>query len=382
MDGAPARPEGGRIPWGMIGMIGLVVVIEAAVARHGLDLMATSTSSWVHSARAAHAAAPGCAVLCLGDSLVKHGMMPRLVESRTGRRAYNLSVCAAQPPVTYFLLRRALAAGARPSAVVVDFKPDLLAGGPRYAVRNWQEFLTPGEALDLSWASGDAAFLATTLLGRLVPSVRARLEVRQSVLAALRGETASPRALTRLHWRNWTINRGAQFTPKNPSFTGRVTPEVHKGLASHVWWCHKLNAAYVRRFLALARTRQVRVYWLLPPIAPELQARRDQTGADAGHTRFVRSLQEEFPDLVVLDGRRARYGHELFVDAAHLDGQGATTLTLDVAEVLQGDREARPVGATRWVHLPLYRDRPAGIALEDINQSSLAVEAGAGEIRR
>src|SRR5215211_7517608 len=104
MDDSTPRPAPGRVPWGLLGMLGLIGTLEAGVARRGLDFMATSTSSWVLSARAAILEAPRSRVLCLGDSLVKHGVLPRLLADRTGRRAYNLSVCAAQPPVTYFLL--------------------------------------------------------------------------------------------------------------------------------------------------------------------------------------------------------------------------------------------------------------------------------------
>jgi hypothetical protein len=355
-------------------MLGLVAAVEMTVARHGLDFMATSTSSWVLSARAAAAEAPGRRVLCLGDSLVKHGLLPRLVADRTGRATYNLSACAAQPPLTYYLLRRALAAGARPGAVVVDFMPDLLAGGPRYSLRCWQEVIAPGEALELSWTARDGSFLAEAVLGRLVPSVRARREIRAALLAALRGEAASPRDLTRLHWRNWGQNLGAQFTPPNPAFTGEVPEDVHRSLGSHGWWCHRVNAAYVRRFLALARARGIRVYWLLPPVSPAIQARRDHTGADAGHTRFVRRVQEEFPGLVVLDARHAGYDHTLFVDAVHLDGRGATTLSLDVAEVLRRD-EPGPARLAGWIDLPAYRPLAPGIPLEDVEQSRLALHA-------
>jgi hypothetical protein len=381
MDRSSPRPAPGRTPWGLLGMLGLIVALETAVARRGLDFMATSTSSWVLSARAAEAEAPGRRVLCLGDSLVKHGVLPRLVEDRTGRATYNLSVCAAQSPATYFLLRRALTAGARPEAVVVDFMPDLLAGSPRFSMRSWQEVITLGEALDLAWAARDADFLAEVLLGRLVPTVRSRFEVRAAVRAALRGEDASPRTLTQLHWRNWGRNLGAQVTPKNPAFTGDVPDEMHRRLASHRWWCHRLNASYIRRFLALAKARGICVYWLLPPVSPAVQARREQTGADAGHTRFVRRMQAEFPGLVVLDGRHAGYDHALFVDAVHLDGQGATTLSLDVAEILRHDRPG-PADGPAWIRLPAYRPLSAGIALEDVNQSRLALHGRDGGARR
>ena len=39
-------------------------------------------------------------VICFGDSLVKLGIVPAVIEGRLGRRAYNLSACAGQAPAT------------------------------------------------------------------------------------------------------------------------------------------------------------------------------------------------------------------------------------------------------------------------------------------
>jgi len=61
-------------------------------------------------------------VLCFGDSQMKFGIAPHVVAARTGRPAYNLAIVGGQPPASYFLLRRALEAGARPSAVLFDLQ--------------------------------------------------------------------------------------------------------------------------------------------------------------------------------------------------------------------------------------------------------------------
>ena len=54
---------------------------------------------------------PGCDLLCLGDSLIKHGLFPGVIEEETGRRTVNLSAARAPALLTYFFLRRALDAG-------------------------------------------------------------------------------------------------------------------------------------------------------------------------------------------------------------------------------------------------------------------------------
>ena len=351
-------------------MLGLIILIEGFVARHGLDFSDPVSLSWRLSARAAREEAPGCGVLCVGDSLVKHGVIPRVVEAHSGLRTLNLAVARGPAPATYFLLRRALEAGARPAAVVVDYKPSVLIGNLRYNLRYWQEIADAREVLELARVSGKGSLLTSIALGRLLPSYRARLGIRSNLREALRGEAPLLGRINRVCRRNWRANAGANVAARNPSFRGEVGPDAHKALHSDLWYCYRVNAEYLRCFLALTAARGIRVYWLLPPLAPRLQARRERTGAEAGYLGFVRSIQARHAHLTVLDARHADYGPEVFVDATHLDGRGAQTLSLDVAAVLRRDlAPARTGSSPRWVDLPRYRDSPVEVALEDVEQS-------------
>ena len=147
------------------------------------------------------------------------------------------------------------------------------------------------------------------------------------------------------------MNLGANLAARNPAFSGEVGPEVHKALMSDVWATNRVNTTYIRRILALTAAKKIAVFWLLPPTSPGLQARRDQSGTDAKHTQFVRSMQAAFPHVVVVDARKSGYAADLFVDAIHLDGRGATTLSAEVAAVL--DVACREPGgeAAAWVAL-------------------------------
>lgn len=387
-EAAPATARSGpawAVPWGFLGMLALVAVVETAVAHHPLDFSDPVSLSWQLSARAARAQAPGCSVLGIGDSLVKHAVVPAVLESRTGYRACNLAVARGPAPATYFLLRRALDAGARPRAVVVDFKPSVLVGSPRYNLRYWQEILTPGECLDLVRGGGGSSLLVPIALGRLLPSFRSRLELRGALLAALRGEASPMRLINQVCRRNWDVNRGANVAARNPAFTGAVSAEQHKTLLSHVWFSHRANTAYIRRILDLTARRGIRVYWLLPPLAPALQARREQSGAEAGYLGFVRSLHRAYPHVTVVDGRHSGYDHTVFVDATHLDGRGARSLTTALSTVLQRDLSGSP-RAGRWLELPPRSGASDGegdgngddLPLEDVEQSRAIVKAGQG----
>ena len=151
--GERAAKEGGRagvrLPLGVLGMIALIGVVETAIALAAPRLRDPVSFSWVYAAEAAKHRAPGSGILCLGDSLAKDGLVSAVLTATTGVPTYNLSAPAAPAPMTECLFRRALDAGARPRAIVLELKPSLLAGGPRYRMRGWQEFLNFSETVSL-----------------------------------------------------------------------------------------------------------------------------------------------------------------------------------------------------------------------------------------
>ena len=106
------------------------------------------------------------------------------------------------------------------------------------------------------------------------------------------------------------------------------------GARNRVWNCRPENAGYVRKFLALASSRGIRVYWVIPPVSPTAQERRFQNGQEAAYSRFVASIQAEYPGLTVIDGRRLDLDTSSFFDPVHLNGRGAATLSGEVAKVL------------------------------------------------
>lgn len=357
-------------PTGLAGMLGLVAAIELVVARFDADRAAVVPLDWREARRAANREAPGCEVLCFGDSQVKKGLLPRVVQDRLGRPAYNLAVLGGQAPSSYVLLCRALAAGARPRAIVIGFFPGLLASDTRINVRQWPELLEARECLELAWASRDPRLFASVTLGLLSPSFKDRDQIRAHILAALRGEAGRTRAEILPYRRNWRINAGAQVAPRNPNFRDDAPPAAS---IRGVWKCKPENAAYIRRFLALADTHHLPVFWLMPTISPNWQARREQEGLDAAYTRFIRSIQAEFPRLIVIDGRRAGLDRTLFCDPAHLDSRGAVVLSTGVSDILR--RYSRGVATgPRWVELPAYRGGLDDIALEDVDQSRAALK--------
>jgi hypothetical protein len=360
----------GRWPLGLLGMLGLALAVERGLARLDLDLMEPWHWDWQVAGKAARREAKWAEVLCLGDSLVKFGVQPVVLEGRLKRRAYNLALCLGQPPSSYFLLRRALAAGARPAALLINAAPHLLARGPRYNLRQWPELLTTSELLELARTARDPDLFTATMLGRLTRAVRARHEVRASLLAALRGESTSRRFQTPQFQRNWRVNRGANVAPP---IQCQGDPETWARALFPAWACDPVNRAYLDRLLSLAAARRIPIYWLLTPISPEVQAVCERNGFDADQTRFVRDWQARFPNVVVLDARRSRYPQATHTDdPIHLNRFGASTLSADVADAL-ARRDAEPA-ASRWVELPAYRERADVAPLEDYRESGVALQ--------
>jgi hypothetical protein len=369
-------------------MFGLILAIECWAGRNWLTFSDPVSLSWRFSAQAASTRARGCQILILGDSLAKHGLVPAVLEVPTGTRVLNISAARGPTLLSYFLLRRALDAGARPSAVVLNAKPAVLIGGPEYDARYWQELLTPRECWELFRLTGRAPFILSTCVGRLLPSFRARLEVRSKVMAALRGETDPLHAINRVLWRNWTVNAGANVTAADSPYRGEIGSDVESRLHPSRFYVDRTNALAIERLLKLAATENIPVYWLLTPISPKLQALRDQSGAEARYEQFVRAMQGRYPHVVtVLDGRRAAYAPTLFVDETHLSGRGAAALSSSVAAAIGPLMSRSPVAPTGdWIALgsPPSRSAQVAVPTEDLDESRrrIALDVNAHSVSR
>ncbi len=367
-----------RLPWGLLGMLVAVVGIEGVVQRHDLDFVHPWSWDWKKSAEAARRHSVDCEVLCFGDSLIKFGLIPRVLEEGSGHRTYNLAIGAGPAPATYFLFRRALDAGARPKTVVVSYKPHLLAWDSlAKSQRHWPEMLTTREMLDLAWSAGDAGFFARTATARLLPSLRDRYEIRSVVGASLQGRNASLKYVLPIVFRNWRENRGATVKPPSPPQPMDAFAWA-RDLFPESWSCHPVNDVYLQRFLNLAESRQIQVVWLLPPVSPEVQARSEQTGIEGRYLAFVRAVQARHPALTVIDARHSSYPREVFLDPIHLDRHGAVALSHDIAPFLSDPSSMQP----GWFRLPAYREHPTKIAPEDLIQSMTALRQQNERIRR
>ncbi|MFO0950308.1 MAG: hypothetical protein U0835_03995 [Isosphaeraceae bacterium] len=199
----------GNTPGGLLGCFLLVIAAELFVTRHDRD--ATPTGEWQYllASRAATLEAKSYDLLAFGDSQVKMGVLPDLIGERSGLRAYNLAVTGASAPASFELLRRAIAGGAAPSAVLVDFHQFMLAMPPQANHQTLPFVLSYDTACRLGVAVRDPAFLAGLVARKALPSLRCRQAIRLWVESALEGKPSPFRSTTAEAVSHWGKNQGA-----------------------------------------------------------------------------------------------------------------------------------------------------------------------------
>ena len=384
-----------RFPLGLLGMIALIVGVESFVMRHDDDLTTLVATNWELEGRAPARQAAKHEILCFGDSMVKFGIQPRILSGVLGRSTYNHALYCGPPQSSYYMLARALDAGAKPEAIVVDFQPELLMGDAMTLTsRVFPELLGFRELLDLCWQARLQEFrdphyaevrglkglpasdrLAEFAIARLLPSARKRYEIRAAIVAAIGGQSVSAREKLIAVKRNWKLNSGAEVLPKNPHYHGDV-PEAgaYPAMFWTPWKANPLSEVYLERFLALAADRKIPVFWLLQPNANAVDLKREQVGYNAQYEAFVRRCQDRYVNLVVVDGRHVNYPGEYFTDPVHLDKNGAGAYSFGVAEVMKSYLDGTTV-ASRWFPLPDRRGRSEELPLEDSTQSAIAIKA-------
>ena len=236
------------------------------------------------------------------------------------------------PAATDLVLAHALAAGARPRAILVDFAPFLLDGSAPPSEHLLPEVATPRDAL---------------CLGRLVPSVGGRRAIRSRL-----------------------VGPQTPVKPTPPWFAGGRST-LDRMLYPADWRCLPARRAAVERLLNRAAVAGVAVHWLMPPFDPETTARRAALGVEARYTEFALGLMAEHPGLRVVDGRRLAQRASMRADPVHLNRLGAEAFTARVADAL-----ADP-DAPRWADLgtdPL--PAAAGSAIHDKRRSMGPLAAG------
>ncbi|MFO0908469.1 MAG: hypothetical protein U0794_08925 [Isosphaeraceae bacterium] len=344
-----------RTPWGVLGALVLLAGVEFGLKGLDGDLVRPEMATWRSARERAVREAVGCEVLGFGTSLTQVSFYPENLERDSGLEAHNLALPGGRMVYAYYNLRRALNAGARPRALVLDLHPAFLNGRPyRLQANGWTDALGMTDGIQLGATLRDEGFLASFVLARVLPSYRRRYEIRDAVRAALEGRPWSSRINNAITLRASRRNQGALVSRAPVPYSGTITQTDEQ-----IWLGQgPFNLAevhYLGRILDLAREYQAHVFCMLMPISPELQRRRAETGLDA---RFEQLLGwvETHPGVTIVDGRRSGYAIDAFHDASHLGVRGATAFNRSLANLLlkqQVDPEC--MRRTKRVALDDYR---------------------------
>ena len=372
-----------RFPWGVFFALLLVMFVESGLARHDLELTRPEGTNLRMAQLSARKRAKGCDVLFLGSSMVHSGVLPAVVDQFAGTKSYNLAVVAGTTSTSYYLLKQALESGARPSAVVLDVHPAFILQDNRDRNHFWADSIGWTDLADLSWTLRDAHIFSEVALKKSLRSLYHRDQLRIGVQDALNGGGTTHWATNLGMMRNHNQNQGAFIGVSNPAYHGEVTP-LYKGMWVHEG--HRIGSApsaelYMHRFMQLAESHGIRVYWLNMPLVPDLERDRELAGLNAAYDNFTKKFLV-YSNLVILDARRSGYEPAVFMDATHLAPDGSYALSRGIASVLC--RQLVPgelKDADLQVAIPKYRDRTIDIPGEDMRASALEIMKP-GSLRR
>jgi hypothetical protein len=335
-------------------MLALVVAVELGLkAREDRLFASYLRDCWRFAGRAAGGEAARSEVLCFGDSLVKFGLSPRDLQAEAGLPAYNLAAYGGPPALSLHALDRALDAGAKPKALILAFAHANLSYPLGFYGANWSLMSSPLEGIDLARNAHDPSLFAWVMLGRAVPSVRRRFEIRQRVRSAFlgTGETDGWAQSLQAHRAEWRRNRGGELLDR-PPFRVAFDPS-DRSLFPTAWSWNPAQKSYFARFLDRAAARGVPVFYLLPPVSPTVHTAYEKLGVNTWQEGLAWGVQARWPGVTVVDARYSAYPEDAFFDTAHLNARGASQLSRDLGRVLR-DHLGDGTAATRWVRLPPY----------------------------
>jgi hypothetical protein len=367
---------GGRCscPLGLIGMLALIGIARCfGVPQAQIPAPAGRVEMcWQDSARAARSLEAGSDILCFGDSVIKLGILPRVLKDRLGVSAYNLGVLGGQAPTSYFLLQRVLERGIRPRAILINFSENLLAGSPAASAARWANSVGWRESLDVAWHSKDPAVGVSSAFHGLFPGWCDERGWSPFLTFGAHKKSGTVSADDpRVFERNWRLNRGAQAAPRQfVPVEGTTTTDCAR------WRPDPANEAYVDRLLRTAMTSRTPVFWLLPPSMREQPERPDRAGVSESYRRFVAARVAEFSCLTVLDGESLQWSARVFRDPLHLNRDGAVRFSLAVADAV-APRLLGHASVERWIDVVATSEQeaiPYQNLVEDLDQSRAAIE--------
>jgi len=272
-----------------------------------------------------------------GDSVAQGALLASEIEMSlpAGKRVINAALQGSGPEFTYFLLRRQIENGQVPGAIVLAHSPHTFVtertGVLVGAFLGWSE-------IPEVFAHGRHFFDALYgVLCKLSFTLRHRDEL---------SDLAKGRRAAVASWNDplpteaWVRQVGEEAEAKWEREGKRPPGELHPVYLRRFEVDPGVHAL-LGRLLALAKARDVRVYWLTLPEHEAVAAARDTLGFAPAYYAFVDSLAAR-GEITLLQREFEVLPATEFGDYTHLRLRAALRLSREVGEKLRAESALRP----------------------------------------
>jgi len=251
----------------------------------------------------------------MGDSVANGGILPTQVMATLPPDTYvhNAAVAGSGPEFAYFMLKRQIAIGKAPKAILYAPSPHtfsservaLLVGG--YA--RWREIATIAS------------------LGNKIPEVTYGLLCKFSYTLRYREQLGSVLKGRRL---DADEQNGV---PVNEQPAKHYTVETIHPMYKKSFQVTDFNRALLEEFLGLAGENHIPVYWFTMPIMPAVAEGRAPHNFDSDYTAFLADIKQRH-NVQILQSDFLVWDEANFHDMTHLNSTGAFRLSKLLGEKL------------------------------------------------
>lgn len=295
---------------GLMLFAALVLVIEAALALMPPKSLVTAIGEIPLPRKS-----PDWQVM--GDSVAQGGIVAPQLATELGASVTNLAVAATGPEFPYFLLKRELAAGVPPRAILYSPSPHTF--GTRRIALLVGAYATWPEIAEIFGAGIEPFEVFYGVTCKLSYSLRHREQLAE----VLKGRRA-PEAVVHASKKSAdTASDADRFPAKN------LHPMFKKPFEVNAF-----NLHFFRKFLAEAAAQKIPVSWVSVPMMEVIRAARKPLHFEEDYQQFLREVRDEFsvrllmPESVIMGPRE-------YKDYAHLNAEGAATFTTTVSRALR-----------------------------------------------
>lgn len=269
---------------------------------------------------------PAPAVQIMGDSTAVYGYD---METMNGTNAASLvyrqnAVAGTGPVYAYFFLKRQLASGRKPGAIVYSTATHTFGSSriPLYVSR----CLNFREIVDVLAAGAKITEVTSGFLNGSLYSLRHREHLRNLL-------KARDRKVLSEFWAPADERLPVPENPPGPTTVVESYDELRLIYRSP-FYVNKLNRVYVERFLQLAKDEGIQVYWVTMPVHDAIYQSREKLQFYQDYGSLLESFEHRF-GIIVPDGSVPVMNATNFFDDTHLNEHGAKIFTRRMAQTLK-----------------------------------------------